>query len=68
MVATINPWMLIPTAVILVMFYLIRLIFLASSRDIKRLEAISRSGIVVQTIYITFLIINEQQEVLSTLT
>nr|XP_023023834.1 probable multidrug resistance-associated protein lethal(2)03659 isoform X1 [Leptinotarsa decemlineata]XP_023023843.1 probable multidrug resistance-associated protein lethal(2)03659 isoform X1 [Leptinotarsa decemlineata] len=42
-ITTVNPWTLIPSVIILTIFYHIRKAFLASSRNIKRVEAITRS-------------------------
>ncbi|XP_060518772.1 probable multidrug resistance-associated protein lethal(2)03659 isoform X2 [Cylas formicarius] len=44
-VTSINPWMLLPALIVLAIFYAVRTIFLATSRDIKRLEAIMRSPV-----------------------
>ncbi|XP_018565536.1 probable multidrug resistance-associated protein lethal(2)03659 [Anoplophora glabripennis] len=44
-VGSLNPWIFLPTVIILVIFYLIRIVFLATSRDIKRVEAVTRSPI-----------------------
>ncbi|XP_050295811.1 probable multidrug resistance-associated protein lethal(2)03659 [Anthonomus grandis grandis] len=44
-VATVNVWMLLPTLIMLTIFYLIKVVFLATSRDIKRLEGIARSPV-----------------------
>ncbi|KAJ8929220.1 hypothetical protein NQ314_018099 [Rhamnusium bicolor] len=44
-IGSLNPWILVPTIVILVIFYMMRLVFLATSRDIKRVEAVTRSPI-----------------------
>ncbi|KAG5894559.1 hypothetical protein JTB14_021541 [Gonioctena quinquepunctata] len=44
-IGTLNPWIMIPTVIILVIFYFLRLAFLASSRNIKRIEAITRSPV-----------------------
>ena len=35
-----NPWVLIPTSIIVVIFLFLRAYFLKNSREIKRLEAI----------------------------
>lgn len=40
-VAIANPWLLIPTVVIGIIFYYLRIIYLATSRSVKRLEGIS---------------------------
>ncbi|KAI2473989.1 ATP-binding cassette sub-family C member 4 [Diabrotica virgifera virgifera] len=44
-ISLLNPWILIPTAVIVCIFYKIKQIFLVSSRNIKRIEAVTRSPI-----------------------
>ncbi|CAH1105167.1 unnamed protein product [Psylliodes chrysocephalus] len=44
-ITIVNPWILLPTGVILIIFYYIRRAFLASSRQIKRVEAVARSPI-----------------------
>ncbi|KAJ8965822.1 hypothetical protein NQ314_003889 [Rhamnusium bicolor] len=44
-VGIINPWMLIPTGFMLAIFYWMKLFFLASSRNIKRIEATTKSPI-----------------------
>lgn len=36
-----NPWLMIPTVVIGVIFYYLRVVYLATSRSVKRLEGIS---------------------------
>lgn len=41
-VGMVNPWMLIPTAVVAVIFYCLRIFYLATSRNVKRLEGISK--------------------------
>ncbi|KAJ8920723.1 hypothetical protein NQ315_004862 [Exocentrus adspersus] len=45
LVAIVNPWMLIPTFVIFVIFYWIKKIYLASSQNLKRIEASARSPV-----------------------
>ncbi|XP_056644078.1 ATP-binding cassette sub-family C member 4-like [Diorhabda sublineata] len=44
-ITSVNPWILIPTIVVVIIFYFIRYAFLASSRDIKRVEAVTRSPV-----------------------
>nr|XP_023018987.1 probable multidrug resistance-associated protein lethal(2)03659 [Leptinotarsa decemlineata] len=45
MVAILNPWMMIPSFIIFLVFYFMRRAFLVSSRNIKRIEAITRSPV-----------------------
>ncbi|XP_063697681.1 probable multidrug resistance-associated protein lethal(2)03659 [Culicoides brevitarsis] len=44
-VAIVNPWYILPTAVLVVLFYFLRVFYLKTSIDIKRIEAITRSPI-----------------------
>ncbi|XP_067014167.2 probable multidrug resistance-associated protein lethal(2)03659 [Anabrus simplex] len=44
-IAAVNYFLLIPTAIILFVFYLMRVYYLATSRSIKRLEGITRSPV-----------------------
>ncbi|KAF5283715.1 hypothetical protein FQR65_LT13750 [Abscondita terminalis] len=44
-VGSVNPWLLIPTFVIAVIFYLLRVFYLATSRCVKRLEGVTRSPV-----------------------
>ena len=44
-VGTANPWLMIPTLVIGIIFYYLRVIYLATSRSVKRLEGITRSPV-----------------------
>lgn len=41
-VSVVNPWLLIPTSAIGVLFYLLRIFYLRTSRNIKRLEGVSK--------------------------
>lgn len=45
MVFIVTPWMIFPTAFLAVLFYYIRVIYLASAQDIKRLEGITRAPV-----------------------
>ncbi|KAG4078913.1 hypothetical protein HA402_007640 [Bradysia odoriphaga] len=40
--AIVNPWSLIPAAVMTVVFYLLRIVFIRTSRSLKRIEAASK--------------------------
>lgn len=42
-VAVITPWLMIPTCLIGILFYLLRIFYLRTSRNIKRLEGTSKS-------------------------
>ncbi|XP_056631845.1 probable multidrug resistance-associated protein lethal(2)03659 isoform X2 [Diorhabda sublineata] len=42
---TLTPWAIIPTAFVLVIFYIMRVVYLETSRDVKRIESIARSPI-----------------------
>ncbi|XP_018565523.1 probable multidrug resistance-associated protein lethal(2)03659 isoform X2 [Anoplophora glabripennis] len=44
-IGSLNPWILLPTVVILIIFYYLRIVFLATSRAVKRVEATTRSPI-----------------------
>ncbi|KAJ3652249.1 hypothetical protein Zmor_018230 [Zophobas morio] len=44
-IAIVNPWILIPTVIMFALFYVYRKIFLASSRNLKRIEGRARSPI-----------------------
>ncbi|RZC38301.1 multidrug resistance-associated protein, partial [Asbolus verrucosus] len=44
-----NPWMIIPTLIILLIFYFYRIAFLVTSRNLKRLEAANRSPLYSHT-------------------
>lgn len=41
-IAIVNPWLMIPTAVTLVIFYFYRIVYLSTSRSVKRIEGISK--------------------------
>lgn len=38
----VNPWLLIPAAVMTILFYLIRLVYVNTGRSFKRIEALSK--------------------------
>lgn len=42
-VGIVNPWLMIPTLLIGVIFYFLRIFYLATSRSVKRLEGVSKS-------------------------
>ncbi|XP_053998577.1 probable multidrug resistance-associated protein lethal(2)03659 isoform X1 [Hylaeus anthracinus] len=44
-VAIANPWLMIPTVAIGILFYYIRVFYVATSRSVKRLEGITRSPV-----------------------
>lgn len=44
-VAIANPWLLIPTVIIGIIFYYLRVFYLSTSRSVKRLEGITRSPV-----------------------
>ncbi|XP_053667782.1 probable multidrug resistance-associated protein lethal(2)03659 [Anopheles marshallii] len=48
-VALANYWLLIPTAIMGVIFYLLRFVFLKTARNVKRVEAITRSPVFTHT-------------------
>ncbi|KAF5294187.1 hypothetical protein FQR65_LT10898 [Abscondita terminalis] len=39
----VNPWFIIPSAILLVIFFVLRLIYMETSRSVKRIEGITRS-------------------------
>lgn len=41
-IGTLNPWMYLPTVIMFVIFYILRMIYLKTSRDVKRLEGTSK--------------------------
>ncbi|XP_066143813.1 probable multidrug resistance-associated protein lethal(2)03659 isoform X2 [Euwallacea fornicatus] len=44
-IGTLFPWMYLPTVIMFVIFYLLRIIYLKTSRDVKRIEGTTRSPI-----------------------
>ncbi|KAJ3656111.1 hypothetical protein Zmor_015210 [Zophobas morio] len=44
-VGIVNPWILIPSVVLFGLFYVFRIIYLATSRDLKRFEGTTRSPV-----------------------
>lgn len=47
-IATVKSWILIPTSIMIILFYLYRIVYLASSRNIKRMEATSKCSSVFE--------------------
>ncbi|KAL1513310.1 hypothetical protein ABEB36_002732 [Hypothenemus hampei] len=45
LITIINPWMLLPTTVMFGIFYILRLIYLSTSRDVTRLQGTTKSPI-----------------------
>nr|CAD7259451.1 unnamed protein product [Timema shepardi] len=45
LVAFVNYWILLPTGIILVLFYVLRSVYITTSRSVKRLEGITRSPV-----------------------
>lgn len=41
-IGTLYPWMYLPTVIMFVIFYVLRMIYLKTSRDVKRLEGTSK--------------------------
>ncbi|KAF5287552.1 hypothetical protein FQA39_LY15881 [Lamprigera yunnana] len=44
-VGSVNPWLLVPTFIIAVIFYFVRVFYLSTSRCVKRLEGVTRSPV-----------------------
>ncbi|KAF4524122.1 hypothetical protein B566_EDAN011859 [Ephemera danica] len=44
-VSLVNYWMLIPALIIVVIFYFLRVVYLSTSRSIKRMEGVTRSPV-----------------------
>lgn len=42
MVILVNPWMILPVMVMGAVFYFVRVVYLATAQDVKRLEGISK--------------------------
>ncbi|XP_063224304.1 ATP-binding cassette sub-family C member 4-like [Bacillus rossius redtenbacheri] len=45
LIAVVNYWILVPTAFVIVIFYLFRTVYVRTSRSVKRLEGITRSPV-----------------------
>jgi len=57
-VAVANYWTLIPTVVMLVLFFLLRMYYIPTSRSIKRLEGISKWQLFSYfTLYFEFIVL-----------
>lgn len=41
-VAIINPWLMLPTLVVIILFLCLRKFYIATSRNVKRLEGVSK--------------------------
>nr|CAH7729852.1 unnamed protein product [Callosobruchus chinensis] len=44
-VAIVSPWLMVPTCIIGIIFYLMRIFYLRTSRNVKRLEGVTRSPV-----------------------
>ncbi|CAH1987634.1 unnamed protein product [Acanthoscelides obtectus] len=44
-VAVVSPWLMVPTCTIGIIFYLMRIFYLRTSRNVKRLEGVTRSPV-----------------------
>ncbi|KAG5883223.1 hypothetical protein JTB14_011415 [Gonioctena quinquepunctata] len=44
-ISIVNPWILVPTSVIILVFYLFKVVYVSSSRNVKRMEATTRSPV-----------------------
>ncbi|KAF2896736.1 hypothetical protein ILUMI_09443 [Ignelater luminosus] len=44
-IALVNPWLLVVTGIISILFYMLKIVYIATSRSIKRLEGVTRSPV-----------------------
>lgn len=46
-VAIVNFWLLVPTFIMLILFYILRGIYMSAGRSVKRVEAQSKKNLII---------------------
>lgn len=52
--AIVTPWLLIPSTILILIFYFFRVFYIETSRSVKRLEGIGTICIILKTTVVTF--------------